>query len=318
MSLDRSDLVQAEVAFDATDAPDVLILACGAIAREVLAVIRLNGWTHVDVRCLPAKLHSTPQKIAGAVDAKLTELAGRYDRVFVAYADCGTAGALDKVLTRHDVERLPGAHCYGFLAGNDAWDAMQEDEPATFYLTDFLARHFESLVVRGLKLDAHPELVPMMFGNYKRLVYLAQTDDDALRARAEAAGSVPRARFRAAPDRVRRAATVARPVRHLGCRVPELTVISWRAIPAQVTAGKGRGASRIQLSERFQEAIDAAAMRAGLIGTDSYLEEWRRESRQCGDDLAAEVAAVAAQLEDDYPDDRLERLVRASGEEESA
>ena len=100
--------------------------------------------------------------------------------------------------------------------------------------------------------------------------------------------------------------------------MPELTVISWRAIPAQVTAGKGRGASRIQLSERFQEAIDAAAMRAGLIGTDSYLEEWRREARQCGDDLAAEVAAVAAQLEEDYPDERLERLVRASGEEESA
>jgi hypothetical protein len=100
--------------------------------------------------------------------------------------------------------------------------------------------------------------------------------------------------------------------------MPELTVITWRDIPAQVTAGKGRGASRIQLSERFQEAIDAAAMRAGLIGTESYLEEWRRESRQCGDDLAAEVAAVAAQLEDDYPDERLERLVRASGEEESA
>ena len=127
----------------------MLILACGAIAREVLAVIRLNGWTHVDVRCLPAKLHSTPEKIAGAVDAKLTELEGRYDRVFVAYADCGTAGALDVVLDRHGVERLPGAHCYGFLAGNDAWDAMQEDEPGTFYLTDFLARHFEALVVRG-------------------------------------------------------------------------------------------------------------------------------------------------------------------------
>jgi hypothetical protein len=107
--------------------------------------------------------------------------------VFVAYADCGTAGALDLVLNRHEVERLPGAHCYGFLAGNDAWDAMQEDEPATFYLTDFLARHFESLVVRGLKLDVHPELVPMMFGNYKRLVYLAQTDDATLRERAEAA-----------------------------------------------------------------------------------------------------------------------------------
>lgn len=184
-----TDLVEGEVAFDAADRPDVLILACGAIAREVLAVIRLNGWTHVDVRCLPAKLHNTPKQIAGAVDAKLTELEGRYDRVFVAYADCGTAGALDVVLDRHGVERLPGAHCYGFLAGNDAWDAMQEDEPATFYLTDFLARHFESLVVRGLKLDVHPELVALMFANYKRLVYLAQTDDAALCARAEAAAA---------------------------------------------------------------------------------------------------------------------------------
>ena len=189
VGLGRTDLVEAEVGFDATDRPDVLILACGAIAREVLAVIRLNGWTHVDVRCLPAKLHNTPKQIAGAVDAKLTELAGRYDRVFVAYADCGTAGALDVVLNKHNVERLPGAHCYGFLAGNDAWDAMQEDEPATFYLTDFLARHFESLVVRGLKLDVHPELVPMMFGNYKRLVYLAQTDNAALRERAEKAAT---------------------------------------------------------------------------------------------------------------------------------
>jgi hypothetical protein len=187
--LGAEDLLRSEVAFDATDRPDVLILACGAIAREVLAVIRLNGWEHVDVRCLPAKLHSTPQKIAGAVDAKLTELADRYDRVFVAYADCGTAGALDVVLAKHNVERLPGAHCYGFLAGNDAWDAMQEDEPATFYLTDFLARHFEALVVRGLKLDTHPELLPMMFGNYRRLVYLAQTDNADFRERAEAAAA---------------------------------------------------------------------------------------------------------------------------------
>ena len=100
--------------------------------------------------------------------------------------------------------------------------------------------------------------------------------------------------------------------------MPELTVISWRDIPAQVTAGKGRQAARAQLSERFQEAIDAAAMRAGLIGTDSYLEEWRREARACGDDLGAEVAAVAAQLEAEYSDERLERLARASGEEERA
>ena len=187
-ALANGDLVESEVSFP-TAAANVLILACGAIAREVLAVIDLNGWAHVDVRCLPAKLHNTPKQIAGAVDAKLTELAGRYDSVFVAYADCGTAGALDVVLERHGVERLPGAHCYGFLAGNDAWDAMQEDEPATFYLTDFLARHFEALVVRGLKLDVHPELVPMMFGNYVRVVYLAQTENPALQARAEAAAA---------------------------------------------------------------------------------------------------------------------------------
>jgi hypothetical protein len=183
-------LLDDEVAFDgARAAPRVLVLACGAIAREVLAVIELNGWTHVDLRCLPAKLHSTPERIPEAVDAKLTELAGRYERVFVAYADCGTAGALDLVLNRQEVERLPGAHCYGFLAGNDAWAAMHEQEPATFYLTDFLARHFDALVVRALKLDSHPELLPMVFGNYRRLVYLAQTSDPDLARRAEAAAA---------------------------------------------------------------------------------------------------------------------------------
>ena len=183
------ELLETEVAFDAADRPDVLILACGAIAREVLAVIRLNGWTHVDVRCLPAKLHSTPEKIAGEVDRKLTELTTGYASVFVAYADCGTGGALDSVLDRHEVERLPGAHCYGFLAGNDEWDAMQEEELGTYYLTDFLARHFEALIIRPFKLDTHPELLPMMFGNYKRLIYLAQTDNADLLQRAEAAAA---------------------------------------------------------------------------------------------------------------------------------
>ena len=167
--------------------PEVLVLACGAVAREVLAVIAMNGWEHVTVRCLPARLHSTPQHIPAAVDAKLTALQGRYARVFVAYADCGTGGALDPVLERHGVERLPGAHCYGFLAGNDVWDAIHEDDPATFYLTDFLARHFDALVWRGLGLDRHPQLLPDLFGNYRRLVYLAQTDDRDLLARARAA-----------------------------------------------------------------------------------------------------------------------------------
>jgi hypothetical protein len=179
-------LLEEEHTFEA-ERPEVLVLACGAIAREVLAVIELNGWTHVTVRCLPGKLHSTPAKIAPAVDAKLRELAGGYERVFVAYADCGTAGALDEVLETHGVERLPGAHCYGFFAGNDVWQQLHDDEPATFYLTDFLARHFDSLVVKGLQLDRHPELKDQVFGNYKRVLYLAQTDDPALTERARAA-----------------------------------------------------------------------------------------------------------------------------------
>jgi len=181
------DYLDGEVDVDAAGPARIAILACGAIAREVLAVIAANGWTHVDVRCIPAKLHSTPALIPAAVDAKLRDLTARYDTVFVAYADCGTGGALDVVLEEHGIERLPGAHCYGFLAGNDAWDAMQDDEPATFYLTDFLARHFDALVWRGLGLDRHPELLEPIFGNYRRLVYLAQTDDAALEARAREA-----------------------------------------------------------------------------------------------------------------------------------
>ena len=176
-ALADSDLAQGEV----------LVLACGALAREVLAVIELNGWQNVTVRCLPAKLHSRPERIAPAVDAKLAEIAGRYERVFVAYADCGTGGALDEVLDRYGVERLPGDHCYGFLTGNAAWEHLHDAEPATFYLTDFLARHFDAIVIRGLGLDRHPELLSQYFGNYRRLLYLAQTDDADLRARARAA-----------------------------------------------------------------------------------------------------------------------------------
>jgi hypothetical protein len=181
------DLLEREESFAAPGEARVCVLACGAVAREVLAVLGQGGWGHVEVRCLPAKLHSTPDRIPAAVDAKLAELTGRYEHVFVAYADCGTAGALDPVLERYGVERLPGAHCYGFLAGNERWQAIHDADPATFYLTDFLARHFEALVVCGLKLDRHPELVEMMFGNYRRLVYLAQTDDEGLRDRAAAA-----------------------------------------------------------------------------------------------------------------------------------
>lgn len=163
------------------------MLACGALARELLAVVALNRWEHVDVRCLPATLHLRPERIAPALDAALGEAAGRYEHVFVGYADCGSGGAVDEVCARHGAERLPGLHCYAFFAGQAAFDALHEEEPGTFYLTDFLARHFGALVLRPLGLDRHPELLPDVFGSYRRLVYLAQTDDAELLARAQAA-----------------------------------------------------------------------------------------------------------------------------------
>ena len=169
------------------EAPHTLVIGCGALARELLALTRdLPG---VEVTCVDAKLHMRPGRIADAVGAKITEArAARPDvRLFVAYADCGTGGTLDALLARERVERLPGAHCYEIYAGSAAFAALQGDELGTFYLTDFLARQFESLVVRGLGLDRHPELLPLYFGNYTRLVYLAQTDDPELTRRAEAA-----------------------------------------------------------------------------------------------------------------------------------
>jgi hypothetical protein len=171
------------------DPARIAVLACGALAREVLAVVRLNGWTHVDVHCLPAKLHLRPALIAPAVDARLSDLAGSYEHAFVAYGDCGTNGALDEVLAAHGAERLPGLHCYSFFAGGAVWEALHEEEAGTFYLTDFLARHFEALVVRPLGLDRHPELIEDVFGNYRRVVYLAQTEDPALTERARTAAA---------------------------------------------------------------------------------------------------------------------------------
>ncbi|HEX8929062.1 MAG TPA: DUF1638 domain-containing protein [Actinomycetota bacterium] len=171
--------------------PRLLVIACGAIAREVLAVVRLNRWTNVTLRCLPGKLHNTPQWIAGRVEEKLreAEAEGCWERVFVAYGDCGTGGELDRVLDAAGAERLPGDHCYAFFAGVDDWLAMHEAEPRTFYLTDFLCRHFDRFVVEGLRLDTHPELLPAYFGNYVRLVYLAQSRSPTLHRRAREAAA---------------------------------------------------------------------------------------------------------------------------------
>ena len=178
--------MRAEPRSDGAAAESVLMLACGAIARELLRIRDLNGWNHVRVKCLPAALHNTPDVIPTAVEASLDRSEAVYDRVFVAYADCGTGGRLDRVLARRGIERLPGAHCYAFLAGGAAFDGLAREEPGSFYLTDFLVRHFDRLVVQGLGLDRHPELLDRYFGNYRRVVYLAQTEDEELQRQARA------------------------------------------------------------------------------------------------------------------------------------
>lgn len=160
--------------------PGVLVIACGAIARELVRIKTLNNWDHLDIQCLPAALHNTPDEIPAAVREKIEAHAGRYQQIFVAYADCGTGGRLDRVLDEYGIERIPGAHCYEFYAGSENFHRLTEPEPGTFYLTDFLARHFERLVIRGLKLDQQPQLIPYIFNNYKRVLYLAQTESEEL------------------------------------------------------------------------------------------------------------------------------------------
>jgi hypothetical protein len=153
-----------------------LLITCGALAREVAALIRANGWTSLDVRCLPAQLHNRPERIAPAVRAEIRANREHYAHMFVVYADCGTRGTLDAVLKEEGVERLPGAHCYEFLSTAQVFAQLSEAEPGTFYLTDFLLRHFERLVIRPLGLDRHPQLAAEYFRNYRKLVYLAQAE----------------------------------------------------------------------------------------------------------------------------------------------
>lgn len=170
----------------------VLVVACGALARELVDVVRAAGLANVTVTCLPATLHNRPSGIPEAVTRRIRDRRDGFDRVFVAYADCGTGGLLDRALASPElagVERLPGAHCYEFYAGGVDFARLAEEEPGTFYLTDFLVRNFDRLVISGLGLDRYPELLGTYFANYRRLVYLSQVDDAALlRAAERAAG----------------------------------------------------------------------------------------------------------------------------------
>jgi len=160
----------------------LLIIACGALAHEIIALKRANAWDQIDVRCLPAELHNRPERIPAAVRELIRSSRDHYRSMFVAYADCGTGGLLDAVLAEEGIERIPGAHCYEFFATSPVFAALADAEIGTFYLTDFLLRHFERLVIQGLGLDKHPELFATYFGNYRKLVYLAQRPSaDAIR-----------------------------------------------------------------------------------------------------------------------------------------
>jgi hypothetical protein len=164
--------------------PRTLVIACGALAREFLLLKRLNGWDHLSITCLPASLHNRPERIPDAVRAKIRAERGAYDRLLCLYGDCGTGGLLDQVLAEEEVERIEGAHCYEFFLGGEDFAALADDEPATFFLTDYLVRHFDTLVIKGLGLDRFPQLLETYFGNYRQVVFLAQVPDKALEVKA--------------------------------------------------------------------------------------------------------------------------------------
>jgi hypothetical protein len=178
------DLTLSETGLQPQRAGQVLLIACGALAHEILALKAANGWDHLDLHCLPAKLHLWPDRITPAVEAAVVEARGAYERIFVVYADCGTGGVLQAACARLGVEMVEGPHCYAFFEGNATFLARSETEFTAFYLTDFLVRQFDAFVWRPMGLDRHPELRDMYFGNYTKLVYQAQVDDPALDAKA--------------------------------------------------------------------------------------------------------------------------------------
>ena len=186
------DVVDAELRIgspgkERTNAEKVRVIACGAIAREILAIRQANGLYHIDLQCLPAIWHAHPEKITPGVEQAIAEARNEgFSRIFVGYADCGTGGLLDRLCEREGVERIAGPHCYSFFVGNDAF-AAKDDDVTSFFLTDFLARQFRAFVIEPLGLDRHPQLRDMYFGNYVKLVYLSQIEDEGLQKKAREA-----------------------------------------------------------------------------------------------------------------------------------
>ncbi|MBZ9773213.1 DUF1638 domain-containing protein [Mesorhizobium sp. CO1-1-8] len=166
----------------------LLVIACGMIAREVLAVKEQLGLDHLDLTCLPAEFHFYPDRIAPAMDKAIEKAkAEGYTNIFVGYADCGTGGLLDRICEKHGVERMDGPHCFAFYQGMEAYAKIADDDMMSFYMTDFLCRQFDAFFMKPLGLDKHPELIKDYFGNYEKLIYLAQTNDPELDKVAEKA-----------------------------------------------------------------------------------------------------------------------------------
>ncbi len=172
---------------DPAQPPRTLVIACGALAREFLAVVERNGWSNLEITCLPASWHNRPERIPEGVRRKIRAGRGRFERILVLYGDCGTGGLLDRVLEEEGVERIAGPHCYEFFSGTKAFEGMMEAELGTFFLTDYMVRHFDRLILQGLGLDKRPELRDAYFGNYRKLVYLSQVSEPRLLAKAEEA-----------------------------------------------------------------------------------------------------------------------------------
>jgi Protein of unknown function (DUF1638) len=185
----EADTLESLVTTSANPDGPALVLACGALANEIIALREQLGVADdvMVLHCLPAELHNRPGQIAPRVDAFLTEHRHKYSRVLIGYGDCGTGGALDKVLERHDAARLPHAHCYEFFARTPLFNQISEAEIGSYFVTDFLVRHFDRLVWEGLGLDTRPDMLESYFGNYRDLVYLAQTDEPLLRTKAQEA-----------------------------------------------------------------------------------------------------------------------------------
>jgi hypothetical protein len=183
MALIPDDITLTEAGLPPAHQGRILLIACGALAHEVVALKRLNGWDHMDLQCLPANLHLYPDKITAAVARAVDEHRASYASIFILYADCGTGGLLFEKCKELGVQMIAGPHCYSFFEGNDTFAAHPEEFTA-FYLTDFLVRQFDAFVWKPMGLDRHPQLRDMYFGNYTKLVYQAQTNDPALDAKA--------------------------------------------------------------------------------------------------------------------------------------